>query len=253
MNHTAQPDGALCVERAPVDRLPNVVALSNRGDASGDVRTESGADAARTRRGPDHGPRPAARDRAGLPHRVRRPRARRRRLQPPLPRRPRDLDHRAPPARPRTARRGAARPTTPPGASGSVRGRTSSSGSSCSARGHGPADAAGDRLGKPAARARGVARRSPARRPRPGTTVGRRCRSRLGGTARQRAGGTACELARHLNGAPTVDGRCRLRRRGRRLPSSPAVRRHRGPVDVRGLRRPPRSPGPPSSAPTPSR
>ena len=37
MNHTAQPDGAICVERAPADRLPNVVALSNRGDATGGV------------------------------------------------------------------------------------------------------------------------------------------------------------------------------------------------------------------------
>ena len=32
MNHTARPDGAICLEREPVDRLPNVVALSNRGD-----------------------------------------------------------------------------------------------------------------------------------------------------------------------------------------------------------------------------
>jgi hypothetical protein len=37
MNHTAQPDGALCVERAPADRLPDLVALSNRGDADGEV------------------------------------------------------------------------------------------------------------------------------------------------------------------------------------------------------------------------
>lgn len=37
MNHTARPDGAICVERAPADRLPEVVALSNRGDATGDV------------------------------------------------------------------------------------------------------------------------------------------------------------------------------------------------------------------------
>jgi hypothetical protein len=33
MNHTARPDGAVCMERLPADRLPNVVALSNRGDA----------------------------------------------------------------------------------------------------------------------------------------------------------------------------------------------------------------------------
>lgn len=38
MNHTARPDGAVCVERKPVDRLPQVVALSNRGDADGEVR-----------------------------------------------------------------------------------------------------------------------------------------------------------------------------------------------------------------------
>jgi hypothetical protein len=38
MNHTARPDGAVCVERPPADRLPNVVALSNRGDPQGDVR-----------------------------------------------------------------------------------------------------------------------------------------------------------------------------------------------------------------------
>ncbi|MFM2077889.1 MAG: hypothetical protein RJA49_1779 [Actinomycetota bacterium] len=37
MNHTARPDGAICLEREPKDRLPNVVALSNRGDATGDV------------------------------------------------------------------------------------------------------------------------------------------------------------------------------------------------------------------------
>ncbi len=37
MNHTARPDGAICLERQPVDRLPNVVAVSNRGDAQGEV------------------------------------------------------------------------------------------------------------------------------------------------------------------------------------------------------------------------
>lgn len=37
MNHTARADGALCVERAPEDRLPAVVALSNRGDEDGEV------------------------------------------------------------------------------------------------------------------------------------------------------------------------------------------------------------------------
>jgi hypothetical protein len=40
MNHTARPDGALCIERAPEDRLPNVVALSNRGDAVGDISVD---------------------------------------------------------------------------------------------------------------------------------------------------------------------------------------------------------------------
>ncbi len=37
MNHTARPDGAICLERQPVDRLPQVVAMSNRGDGNGDV------------------------------------------------------------------------------------------------------------------------------------------------------------------------------------------------------------------------
>jgi hypothetical protein len=37
MNHTARPDGAICLERQPVDRLPNVVAVSNRGDADGEI------------------------------------------------------------------------------------------------------------------------------------------------------------------------------------------------------------------------
>lgn len=38
MNHTARPDGAVCLERQPDDRLPDLVALSNRGDARGDAR-----------------------------------------------------------------------------------------------------------------------------------------------------------------------------------------------------------------------
>jgi N-formylglutamate amidohydrolase len=38
MNHTATPDGAVATERAPADRLPGVVALSNRGDAQGEPR-----------------------------------------------------------------------------------------------------------------------------------------------------------------------------------------------------------------------
>ena len=37
MNHTARPDGAICLRREPGDRLPNVVAVSNRGDAQGEV------------------------------------------------------------------------------------------------------------------------------------------------------------------------------------------------------------------------
>jgi hypothetical protein len=40
MNLTARADGAVCVERPPEDRLPNVVALSNRGDEDGDVRPD---------------------------------------------------------------------------------------------------------------------------------------------------------------------------------------------------------------------
>jgi hypothetical protein len=37
MNHTARPDGAVCLERPPEDRLPAVVALSNHGDATGAI------------------------------------------------------------------------------------------------------------------------------------------------------------------------------------------------------------------------
>jgi hypothetical protein len=43
MNHTARPDGALCVERPVPDRLPGVVALSNRGDSAGDLRSDPDA------------------------------------------------------------------------------------------------------------------------------------------------------------------------------------------------------------------
>jgi hypothetical protein len=39
MNHTARPDGAVCLERKPVDRLPQLVALSNRGDAQAEMST----------------------------------------------------------------------------------------------------------------------------------------------------------------------------------------------------------------------
>lgn len=38
MNHTAARDGAIRVERAHKDRLPQIVALSNRGDNEGDPR-----------------------------------------------------------------------------------------------------------------------------------------------------------------------------------------------------------------------
>jgi hypothetical protein len=37
MNHTARSDGAICLERPPADRLPTVVALSNRGGPDGSV------------------------------------------------------------------------------------------------------------------------------------------------------------------------------------------------------------------------
>lgn len=43
MNHTARPDGAICLERKPEDRLPNVVALSNRGDGNADISVKAGA------------------------------------------------------------------------------------------------------------------------------------------------------------------------------------------------------------------
>jgi N-formylglutamate amidohydrolase len=43
MNHTARPDGAVCLERQPVDRLPAVVALSNHGDANGELASGEGA------------------------------------------------------------------------------------------------------------------------------------------------------------------------------------------------------------------
>jgi hypothetical protein len=38
MNLTARPDGAVCLERPLADRLAEVVALSNRGDALGEIR-----------------------------------------------------------------------------------------------------------------------------------------------------------------------------------------------------------------------
>lgn len=41
MNHTARPDGAICLARPPADRLPGVVALSNRGDADGELRASA--------------------------------------------------------------------------------------------------------------------------------------------------------------------------------------------------------------------
>lgn len=41
MNHTTTRDGAVNVERAEADRLPDVVALSNRGDQHGDPRGDN--------------------------------------------------------------------------------------------------------------------------------------------------------------------------------------------------------------------
>lgn len=41
MNHTTTPDGAVNIPRNPLDRLPRVVALSNRGDHDGDPRDNS--------------------------------------------------------------------------------------------------------------------------------------------------------------------------------------------------------------------
>lgn len=41
MNTTTRPDGAVVVERAEKDRLPNVVSLSSRGDAEGNPRPDA--------------------------------------------------------------------------------------------------------------------------------------------------------------------------------------------------------------------
>ena len=41
MNHTTTPDGAVNVARDDADRLPSVVALSNRGDADGEPRGDN--------------------------------------------------------------------------------------------------------------------------------------------------------------------------------------------------------------------
>ena len=41
MNHTARSDGAICMERQPVDRLPNVVALSNHGGPDAGIRAST--------------------------------------------------------------------------------------------------------------------------------------------------------------------------------------------------------------------
>ncbi|RKR76379.1 N-formylglutamate amidohydrolase [Frondihabitans australicus] len=41
MNHTTRVDGAIDVDRDPADRLPAVVALSNRGDAEGERRGDN--------------------------------------------------------------------------------------------------------------------------------------------------------------------------------------------------------------------
>ena len=44
MNLTARPDGAVCLERPPADRLPAVVALSNRGDDDGELSVSASTD-----------------------------------------------------------------------------------------------------------------------------------------------------------------------------------------------------------------
>lgn len=41
MNHTARSDGAICLERPPADRLPALVAMSNRGGPDGSVRASA--------------------------------------------------------------------------------------------------------------------------------------------------------------------------------------------------------------------
>ena len=41
MNHTARSDGAICMERQLVDRLPRVVALSNHGGPDASVRAST--------------------------------------------------------------------------------------------------------------------------------------------------------------------------------------------------------------------
>jgi hypothetical protein len=41
MNHTARSDGAIRMERQPVDRLPNVVALSNHGGPDAGMRAST--------------------------------------------------------------------------------------------------------------------------------------------------------------------------------------------------------------------
>jgi hypothetical protein len=43
MNYTARPDGAICLERQPDDRLPAVVAPSNHGDATGELAPSDAA------------------------------------------------------------------------------------------------------------------------------------------------------------------------------------------------------------------
>ena len=60
MNHTARPDGAVCLERQPEDRLPAVVALSNHGDATGEIDPSDAADPAGPHRGADDAARAAS-------------------------------------------------------------------------------------------------------------------------------------------------------------------------------------------------
>ena len=131
MNHTARPDGAICLERQPVDRLPAVVAMSNRGDSNGDVIASDEPTLRDDDRRADDGPDPSPRDRQRLPHRLRCVGARRRRVQPSVHRWPRDHDGGADAARDRAAGCRATRRWSATRSSVSAPGRTSSSASSC--------------------------------------------------------------------------------------------------------------------------
>ena len=131
MNHTARPDGAVCLERQPEDRLPAVVALSNHGDANGELAPSDDATLREPVSRAVDAPRPPPHHRPRLPDGLRRLGSRRRRLQPPLHGRPRDRHHRA---KLRASNRSpsCAHATASPAASASACGRTSSSASSSS-------------------------------------------------------------------------------------------------------------------------